>query len=406
MSHHATHHRALPHSHARAATTGPGAQPTIAGLPTRRTSRLRRLRERQWSAAERAAVIAVVAIVMGCLFIATYSLALGDPVPHRIDAALVGDETTHAHTVDAVQGIARDSLVFRRYASVPAALHAIGQQHVYAALDLTAKRPTLYVASAAGASVARVLERIDAVDPTVRVVDTHPLAANDPNGLDLFYRMLVATIIGFIAVFQVLAHAPGLLVRHHARFVMGLAVAGSLALTLVGGVLLHGFAASDPEQWAILALHLLAVASFSSLMAVVIGRWAILPTWLFFVILGNTSSGGAVSPPLLPPPSPSSRDGCPPAQPSPRSATPSTSLTTSTRTRSPSWRSGRRRSSPRGSPSHDVARRAQERPRTPPRREGCPPGAGGLAPCAPRWLGIASRQRPVEERSRGATRAH
>jgi hypothetical protein len=36
-------------------------------------------------------------------------------------------------------------------------------------------------------------------------------------------------------------------------------------------------------------------------MAVLIGRWAILPTFLFFVILGNTSSGGAVAPPLLPP---------------------------------------------------------------------------------------------------------
>jgi hypothetical protein len=44
------------------------------------------------------------------------------------------------------------------------------------------------------------------------------------------------------------------------------------------------------------------VASFTSLMSELIGRWAILPTWSFFVILGNTSSGGAVSPPLLPPP--------------------------------------------------------------------------------------------------------
>jgi hypothetical protein len=32
------------------------------------------------------------------------------------------------------------------------------------------------------------------------------------------------------------------------------------------------------------------------------GRWAIVPTWLFFVVLGNSSSGGAVSPPLLLPP--------------------------------------------------------------------------------------------------------
>jgi hypothetical protein len=37
-------------------------------------------------------------------------------------------------------------------------------------------------------------------------------------------------------------------------------------------------------------------------MAVLIGRWAILPTWLFFVVLGNSASGGAVALPLLPPP--------------------------------------------------------------------------------------------------------
>jgi hypothetical protein len=146
-----------------------------------------------------------------------------------------------------------------------------------------------------------VLERISAVDPTVRVVDTHPLAANDPNGLDLFYRMLVATIIGFITVFQVLAQARGLLVRHHAVFVLGrrrrLARVHARRRRAPAGI-----RRSDPEQCRILALHLLAVASFTSLMAVLIGRWAILPTWLLFVILGNTSSGGAVAPPLLPPP--------------------------------------------------------------------------------------------------------
>jgi hypothetical protein len=37
-------------------------------------------------------------------------------------------------------------------------------------------------------------------------------------------------------------------------------------------------------------------------MAVLVGRWAIVPSWLFFVILGNSSSGGAVAPPLLPAP--------------------------------------------------------------------------------------------------------
>jgi hypothetical protein len=42
------------------------------------------------------------------------------------------------------------------------------------------------------------------------------------------------------------------------------------------------------------------VASFASVTTVLIGRWSILPTWLFFVVLGNSSSGGAVAPPPLP----------------------------------------------------------------------------------------------------------
>ena len=37
-------------------------------------------------------------------------------------------------------------------------------------------------------------------------------------------------------------------------------------------------------------------------MTLLVGRWAIVPVWLFFVVLGNSSSGGAVSPPLLPGP--------------------------------------------------------------------------------------------------------
>jgi hypothetical protein len=269
---------------------------------TRRLPRLRSLRGRQWSRTERAILIAVLAIAMGSLFVTTYSLALGDPVPRHIDAALVGDPTAHAATVRAVEQVADGSLVFSPYASVPSALHAIDLQRVYAALDVASNPPTLYVASAAGASVARVLERISTTDPAVRVVDTHPLSTADPNGVDIFYLMLVATIVGFFTLFQVRANASGLALLHWTAFVVGLALAASLALTLVDGTLLHLLDLPMPASWGILALDLLAVSSFTSLMLVLIGRWAVLPTWLFFVVLGNSSSGGAVSPPLLPRP--------------------------------------------------------------------------------------------------------
>jgi hypothetical protein len=276
---------------------------TSAAQPERRRiARLPCLREHDWRPVERAAVISVIAIAMGSLFVTSYSLALGDPVPHRIDAALVGNPTAHATTVAAVRRLARASLVFRRYGSRRAALHAVDEQRVYTALDLTTERPTLYVASAAGSSVARVLEQISAVDPTVRVIDTHPLPASDPNGLDIFYLMLVGTIVGFIAVFQVHANAGALELHRSIAFVVGLAVGAALVFTVVDGPLLHRLDLPVAESWGILALDVLAVASFASLMISLIGRWAILPTWLFFVVLGNSSSGGAVSPPLLPRP--------------------------------------------------------------------------------------------------------
>jgi hypothetical protein len=265
-------------------------------------SRVTRIRERNWTKAQRITVVAAIAIVMGCLFLTSYSLALGDPVPHKINAALIGDRAAGVRSVDAVEQVTDDKLVFRPYNSVAAARNALDQQRIYAALDVTSARPTLYVASAAGTSVARVLERIYAVDPAVQVVDSDPVASDDPNGLDLFYLLLVTTIVGFVTVFQVRAQVDGLQHRDHVTFVLGLAVVGSLVLALVDGPLLGRPAGLYPEESGILALQLLAVASFTSLMIELIGRWAILPTWLFFVILGNASSGGAVAPALLPQP--------------------------------------------------------------------------------------------------------
>ena len=198
-------------------------------------SRVTRLREHQWTPIQRPTLIGVLSIVIASLFVATYQLALGDPVPHRINAALIGDRSANARTVGAVERVAGGKLALRSYESVAAALHAIDEQRVYAALDLTSSRPTLYVASAAGTSVAHALEWIYAIDPLVRVVDTRPVASDDPNGLDIFYLMLVATIIGFFTVFTVRGMAGNLELRHHVPFVLILAGAGALVLTSVDG---------------------------------------------------------------------------------------------------------------------------------------------------------------------------
>ena len=254
-----------------------------------------------WSTTSRAALISAVAIAVGCLFVSAYALALGDPMPRSIDAALVGNGAAHPQIVADVQRVAGSSLIFRDYPSRPAAFHAIDLQHVYATLDLTTPRPALYVASALGASVARVLEQAPAVDPRVRVIDTHPLQRSDPSGLVIFYLTLTATIVGFTTVFQVRTDAMGLSLRRWVVFVCSLGVVGGLVLTLLVGPVLHRIALPVAETWGLLALQLITAAAFASAMALAAGRWALVPTWVLFIVLGNTSSGGAVSPPLLPP---------------------------------------------------------------------------------------------------------
>ena len=247
--------------------------------------------------------ISALAILMGALFVTTYSLALGDPVPHQIDAAVIGDPAAHAHTVSAVQQVSDNSLLLHRYPSAVPALRAIDHQQVYAALDLTTGRPKNAVCGqrrrrVGGAPAGTRL----ALDPEVRVVDTHPLDPHDPSGIDVFYLMLVATIVGFLTVFQLVAHAGRLSNRQWWLSIVLLSIVASLVFALVEGPILERVDLPVPEGWGILALQVLAVASFARLMTLLIGRWAILPTWVFFVVLGNSASGGAVAPPLLPRP--------------------------------------------------------------------------------------------------------
>ena len=57
-----------------------------------------------------------------------------------------------------------------------------------------------------------------------------------------------------------------------------------------------------PELWLLVSLQIAIAALFNSAMLVLMHRWAIIPTWVMFILLGNTSSGGAVSASLLPQP--------------------------------------------------------------------------------------------------------
>jgi hypothetical protein len=246
-----------------------------------------------------------IAVIMSSVFAVSYSLALGRPTPHHIPAAVIGDPASHPAIVRALEAGTRDGLDLRRYASTSEAERMIAEQRIYAALVLSTAHPRLLVASAAGTSVARLLEQAAVgVPPSaggpLDVIDLHPLPPSDPEGLVSFYVTLAATILGFVTMFQLRANAPGLSLRAWLACVAGLAAIGGLVLTLIVDPLIGALHGPFLELWAALAAEVAAAALFNSAMLALIGRWAIVPTWGLFIAIGNASSGGAVAPPLLP----------------------------------------------------------------------------------------------------------
>jgi hypothetical protein len=253
-----------------------------------------------------ALIIVAIASTMGAVFAASYSLALGRATPHEIPIGLVGSEGSSPGLVAALERGVEGQLAFRPYASAQAAEAAIGEQKVYAALVLEPSPPRLLIASASGASVAQLLEEAaEGVSrsevPGLDVVDLHPLPASDPQGLVAFYVTFVASILGFFTSFQLVANAKGLSLRSWLAVVLLLAVVGGLLLALVTDPIIGALQGSFAELWAAVGAEIAVAALFCSAMIVLVGRWAVLPTFTLFVILGSASSGGAVAPPLLPP---------------------------------------------------------------------------------------------------------
>jgi hypothetical protein len=252
-----------------------------------------------------ALVVLTIAITMASLFAISYSLALGRPTPHHVPANIVGRPGAAPLLVTALEQATKNGLELIPAASVEAARRAIGAQRVYAALILTSPRPHLLLASAAGTSVARLLEQAatraaaESGRPLV-VTDLRPLPSTDPQGLVSFYVTLAATILGFVSMFQLRANAQGMPLRGWLSCILGLALVGGLVLALVVDPLLSALQGPFPELWAALSAQIAVAALFNTTMLTLIGRWAMIPTWGLFVALGNAASGGAVAPPLLP----------------------------------------------------------------------------------------------------------
>jgi hypothetical protein len=250
-----------------------------------------------------AAVIVLIAAAAAGLFAGSYTYAMANPTPRQLPVAVVGDPDPAF--LRALRGRLSASLEARPYDSRPQAVDDIEAQRVFAIVREEDGVVRLETAGAAGVPVAELLAEdaraaAEKAGTRLRVTDLKPLYRGDPRGLALFYVTLAAVIIGFLGAVQLSANATALKPLERTLATAAYAVLGGLAIVIAVSVLLDAVPLPFPHSWTILALTMFASGMIFTMFNTLVRRWAILPTWALMVMLGNPSSGGAVSWPLLP----------------------------------------------------------------------------------------------------------
>lgn len=258
-----------------------------------------------------ATVLMLILAAAAGLFAGSYTYSMANPTPHSIPAAVVGPyQRDPGKAFLAGMEEALDAGVkVHAYDTAAEAREAIDEQRVFAVFDVREDDRSVDVelSGASGATVAQVLgDAAAAVGKetgiAVTVTDVKPLQEGDPRGLAIFYISLAAVIIGFVGAIQLSVNARELTPLERVAYTAGYAMLGAFAIAAVVDWLLGALDLPFAESWAILAFTMFTSGMVFTMFNTLFGRWAMLPTWGLMVLLGNPSSGGAVSWPLLPSP--------------------------------------------------------------------------------------------------------
>lgn len=254
-----------------------------------------------------ATVLVFILAAAAGLFAGSYTYSMANPTPRHIPTAVVGDLGTARESpfVDGMEKALDAGLSLRSYDSESAAREAVEEQKVFAVLRVEGRRVALDLSSASGASVAQLFQESapqvgKATGTAVAVRDVNPLQEGDPRGLALFYISLAAVILGFVGAIQLSVHARGLNPAERIAYTIAYALLGAFAIAAVVDWWLGALDLPFVQSWLILAFTMFTSGMVFTMFNTLMGRWAMLPTWGVMVLLGNPSSGGAVSWPLLP----------------------------------------------------------------------------------------------------------
>ena len=255
-----------------------------------------------------ALVITIIIAIMGSLFVLSYSLAMADPTPRDVPIGIVDDPATIAEVTSTLDSRYPGMFTVERFDSDRSAVDALDHQRIYAVgVRDSPTTATLTLSSASGDSIARAIEQTvpDQGQPRgvdVTVPHAPPRSDRGPSGRVIFYLAIAASIVGFVGAIQTRVNAQGLTLRGELTWDLIRSAVTALAVATVVGPIMRFETFPVLPVWLVLAATTFIGGMVYSFWRVTIGaRWALLPTWLMFVVVSNPSSGAAVAPQLLPP---------------------------------------------------------------------------------------------------------
>lgn len=265
------------------------------------------------SRARGVAAVLLGVVLMQVLFGLSYLDAFHHPQPHGLRIQVAASSRADAAEIAA-----------KLRGTTPGALHPViassGVQARRAVLDRTAAAafvigadgPSLYVASAGGYTQAQGLteqfqQQANDEHAALTVRDLAPLPASDARGLSPFYLTLTMVLGGYLGV-TVLGLIGDAKISHHVIALRRVGAMGTYAL--ISGIV---FAAAAhiafgwPPRRLIATMGICTLISFATAAAsltlqALLGTVGTAAVILLFVVLGNPSSGGAVSYAFLPTP--------------------------------------------------------------------------------------------------------
>ncbi|MBL1085657.1 hypothetical protein JK359_27445 [Streptomyces actinomycinicus] len=244
----------------------------------------------------------VIALVVVAAFIGCYVGLQRNPQPHRVPVAVAGQEL--GGEISQVLG---ESVDVRPVADAATGRAEVERRDVVAALSgrSGSDRLRLEVGGANGQSTTTAVKSLISAyahgsGQRLTTVDVVPFVRFDSRGLAGFYLAFGVTLAGFVLAQNVLGLANHLHLRHRFWLLSGASVAIGIVATVIAGPILGAVPA--PVMPLAFALTLLAgAAAFTTkLLGTYLGPVGVPVATLLLLTVGNSTSGAAIGPDLLP----------------------------------------------------------------------------------------------------------